>query len=182
MESKEEYIRLLEERDNYIKEIKKIEQLPEVIKYKELVKFKDLINEQIIISLTRYKEKEYNACNHICVNVKHTNNYVYKGCIKCGLNEYILTVLDNFKNIKLSDLPIQYRIIYNYLYNNPYTLHNNTYDLNIDYDLEKAHSIYENIIETHSNLSEKEIMKEFFNTISSKEDIHNNIIKLKINK
>lgn len=182
MENREEYIKLLEERDNYIKEIKKLEQLPDVIKYKELIKFKDLIDEQIIINLTKYKEKEYNACNHICVNVKHIDNHVYKGCIKCGLNEYILIALDNFKNIKLSELPIQYRVMYNYLYNNPYTLHNNTYDLNIDYDLEKAHLIYEHIIETYGNLSGKDIMKEFLNTITSKEDTHNNVIKLKINK
>lgn len=105
------------------KELQALEQNSLVKKYIELNNTKkELLSQQKQL----YKDlrlEQFSSCKHILVATFYENDsfegrtYNYYGCIKCGLDQKIFSLLERYD--RLDDLPFEQKIMYEYLYENP---------------------------------------------------------------
>ena len=158
---KDNYNQILSERKEIIEQINDLEEDETVKKYIELhSKNKELETQQKDL-YKQIKVGEYSSCNHIWVHVLHDydslegRSYDYHGCIKCGLDNSVLFLKQNYGSANF--LAFDQRIMYDYITSDyPYNSGISA-DLSCDFDLAKAY--YAKIKEIHPDADDETIVK-----------------------
>ena len=170
---KEEYERITLERKLVSEEIKKISENDIVKRYFELCKRNNQLTNAQKELYTDIKSDEYLDCNHIWVTeFKDYDAYegrteTYCGCIKCGLDEKVLYLMEYNPDYRC--LTLDQQIMYDVMQNNHYYGGIHT---DIVCNLELAKAIYKRINEVHPNISDQLARKYFeiaLNNIRTKE-------------
>lgn len=164
------------ERQQLIDEIKQIEEKSIIKRYLELKqKNKYLLDKQKKL-IKEMKIKEFDCCEHLWITTKVDHDYIegrsqiFRGCIKCGLNQEIFDKANSAFMIEF--LPLEDQIMYNYMKNNQY-MRGKKLQVSCDFDLAK--SIYLKIKTNNPDIDD-EIACQFF------EITVNNIEKNKLNE
>ncbi len=159
---KEKYKNLIEERAQIISEIKELEENEIVSKYLELSSRLTKIDEERIETYKKMKYQEFSSCSHITINTYieydswEGRYYIYRGCIKCGLDRRILLQADNGRYVKW--MPLSQQVMYNFL--KEYSYHGGI-DTNVTCDINLARAIYQKIKEIHPNIDDETARKYF---------------------
>ena len=157
-----EYEKIVEERKKVLNEIDTLKENDIVKKYFELCKRNSNLSRTEDELYSQIKTDDYTCCNHIWVNVlKDYDDYeghteVYWGCMKCGLDEKVIYLMEYNYNYKSLDR--DQKIMYNYIQDNYYNrgIHSKKFC-----NLDLAMSIYRKIKEKHPNIDDKTALKYF---------------------
>ena len=101
---KNKYEQVSLERKDILDKIKVLKEDERVKEYFSLCKKNDELANQQKDLYEKIKDKDYSSCNHLLVTVLHDydriegRSYDYHGCVKCGLNEKVLYVMECFNN------------------------------------------------------------------------------------
>ena len=157
---KEKYDQIVAERQGVIEQINVLAENEFVKKYFALRKQNDkLVSEQEDL-YRQIKVGEYSSCNHIWVNTLHDydswegRSYDYCGCVKCGLDERVLHLMESYRDPKL--LTFNDRIMYDFMKGFDYQV---GIDTGIMCDLDFAKSIYEKVKEIHPDADDATVVK-----------------------
>lgn len=159
---KEEYEKITIERKIVLDEIKELSENEIVKKYFDLCKKNNNLATEQMELYTDIKTDEFLNCNHIWVNtLKDYDSYegrteTYCGCIKCGLDERVLYLMEY--NPDYHALTQEQQIMNDIMQNNYY---NRGIHTNIFCNLDLAKAIYKRILETHPNISDSLARKYF---------------------
>ena len=157
-----EYEEIVEERKKVLSEIDVLKENDIVKKYFELCKRNSNLSRTENELYSQIKQDDYTYCNHIWVNVlKDHDEYegtteIYCGCIKCGLDEKILYLMEY--NPNYNSLTQDEKIMYDYMQDNYY---NRGIHSKVFCNLDLAMSIYKKIKEKHPNIDDKTALKYF---------------------
>lgn len=153
---KKEYNEIIEQRRRIIEEIQPLEENEIVKKYFELKRQNEILYEKQLALYKKMKNEEYDSCEHILVysEIEHDRyegrTYKKCGCIKCGLNENVLTSQRNW-------LQFNEKIMYDYLSEKRLR----GVETKIACDLDLAQAIYSKIKVAHPNLDDNTAKKYF---------------------
>jgi len=159
---KDEYEGIIEEQKKITAQLEELEKNEVVIKYRELSHRLVQIDKAREEAYKKMKYEEYSSCSHISVNTYIERDrmegrvYIYRGCIKCGLDRRILAQADNGRDIKW--MPLYYQVMYNFLQEHGYY---NGIDTHITCDINLARAIYQKIKEAHPNIDDETARKYF---------------------
>ena len=157
---KAKYEQVVLEKEDIIKRISILAENEKVKEYLSLCKQNDELASQQKNLYKSIKIKDYSSCDHVWVRVLHdydrheSHSYNYYGCVKCGLNEKVLYLMELYNNP--DELNLDERIMYNFLENN-YSLGGTHTKLSCDLDLAKA--IYSKIKESHPDIDNETAVK-----------------------
>ncbi len=155
-----EYNKLIEQRNKIIEEIKSFKESETVKKYLELTRLNEELYNQQLSLYKRIKEEKYTSCKHILVISEiggdryHGHSHKSRGCIKCGLNDKVLSFNRN-------ELSPSEKIMYDCLKKDLHRLRG--IETKVACDLTLACAIYKEIKETYPNIDD-ETTVEYFNT------------------
>lgn len=146
------------ERKNIIQELKKLRESKIIKKYFDLSSRNDELLSQQKKLIREIKTNEYKKCNHIFIMTRYNYDYSFEGlsekfygCVKCGLNEEVLT---KYK-YGIEFLTLEEQIMHDYIR----TYHMGGIYIDKLYDLEEGRSIYNNIKSACSNIDDKTACK-----------------------
>lgn len=154
------YEQVVLERKDIIDRINVLAEDETVKEYFSLCKQNDELASQQKDLYKKIKVKEYSSCNHIWVTILHDydraegRSYNYHGCVKCGLNERVLYLMELYN--KPDELKLDERIMYDFL-KNRCSLGGTNAKLFCDLGLAKA--IYLKIREAHPDIDNETAVK-----------------------
>lgn len=155
-DTKLKYYEVKEYREMLSHEIKDLENYDVVKKYIELNDKAKLLEKKEKELYESFKNKEYDACDHVLVNTKIVTDvydgdvYEYPGCIKCGLDSEVLC-----NNSDL--LPMDKKVMYDYIIKHGIE----GFKTHIACDMDLASSIYTKIKEAHPDIDDELAVKYF---------------------
>ncbi len=155
---KKKYDEVKEQREKIIEKLKPLEENEAVKKYFELRKKNENLYEKQLNLYQEIKKEEYKCCQHVLVysEIEHDRyegrTYRNCGCIKCGLDDRVLSLKLNGYFLSFSQ-----KIMYDYLSKN-YLRGRET---KIVCDLDLARAIYTRIKETHPDIDDNMAIKYF---------------------
>lgn len=157
---KEKYNQIVSERQGIIEQINALAENEFVKEYFELRKINDKLNSEQEDLYKQIKVSEYSSCSHIWVNTLHDfdrlegRSYDYCGCVKCGLDEMVLHLMESYRDPNF--LTLNDRIMYDFMKTYDYQ---SGIDTGIMCDLDLAKNIYEKIIKIHPDADDETIVK-----------------------
>lgn len=159
----EEYKKIELERKKCIKQINELENDEKVKTYFNLCQKNDQLASQQKELYKQIKNEEYSTCNHIWVTTLHNydgiegRSYNYCGCIKCGLDQSVLHIMDNCNS--LNCLTLEQQAMYNYMNNNYY--YKTGINIKMLCNLDLARAIYRKIRFHNQNINDETVRKYF---------------------
>lgn len=171
---KDEYNDYKEQRRKICREIVKLEESPDVIKYKKLINQNRKLKEEEDKIYKAMKLDEYEKCDHILVITESTTqkspkgdfNYSYCGCIKCKLDEKITKYLPS----EVEELPNDKKIQYEYLHKHQF--HINGIETNIPCGVDLGNELYKEIIKYNHDLDNETIAIYFIEAYTKLKEKH----------
>lgn len=160
MSNLEKYNEIIEQSKQIINKIEIFEESTIIKDYLELKKEEATLFEIKHSLYKSMKKDQYASCSHILVysDIEHDRlegrTSKSCGCIKCGLDNSILSYNKKY----LPFLPCDKRIMYNYLEKNSLT---SEIDTKIACDLDLAQAIYSKIIEHNPDIDDETATKYF---------------------
>lgn len=146
------------ERKNIIQELKKLRESKIIKRYFELSSRNEELLSQQNNLIREIKMNEYKKCNHIFIMTKYNYDYSFEGrsekfygCVKCGLNEEVLTKTKH----GIEFLTLEEQVMYDYIR----TYHMDGIYIDKLYDLEEGRSIYNNIKSACPNIDDETACK-----------------------
>lgn len=172
---KEQYDKISSEREKTTIQIDEMENSDVLKRYLDLCKLNKKLENQQKKIYQQMKFEEYLSCNHIwVVALKDYDSceecsHIYHGCIKCGLDDKVLHLMDN--GYSFCDLTLEQKTMYNFLENHLYL---KGISINKSCDLNLAIAIYSKIKEAHPDIDDETARKYFEISLD-------NIRKIKVN-
>ena len=159
MNIKEQYDKVFSERETIIKQISELENNNVVKKYLDLCSQKEQLTNQQKDLYEKMKFKEYSSCEHIWVNVfnfsGYDRTYRYNGCIKCGLDQSVLWLREEYGSNFSTFVPFEKQVMFYFLRERFVS----GTDTKIFCDLSLAKSIYSKIKEARPDIDDETAIK-----------------------
>lgn len=161
MDIKNKYNAVINDLYSIDEELKILKENDIIKRYEQLKKEKILLENDKNELYKIIKNNEYDKCHHLLINtyvkssgVNKDNDIKYCGCLKCGLDEKVKYSASWF--IDYDKLPLDSKIMLDYLNNNPINKNNGN---NILCNLELARAIYNKILEHNPKINDKLALK-----------------------
>ena len=128
----------------------------------ELCNRDNFLAEQQEYLYQQIKVEEYSSCHHIWVKTFQDcdsyegRRYSYYGCVKCGLDEMVIHLMERFNDLDF--LELDQKLMYNFIRANDY-YHDQGIYTSLFCNLDLAKAIYKKIKETHPDIDDDTAIK-----------------------
>ena len=174
---KEQYEKILAERETIARQISELENNDVVKKYLDLRNKNEQSAKQQENLYEQMKIEEYSSCNHIWVIAAHDydswehRSYDYNGCIKCGLDQRVLGLIE--RGAHKEWLSLEHQVMYDAMLMYDDSYRRRGIDTKVVCDLDLAKSVYSKIKKEHPDIDDETAVEYFEIAI---DDIRKNII------
>lgn len=174
-EIKKQYEEIVSERNKLTQEIEELKNNDIIKKYFNLCEKNNQLEKKEKDLYKQIKIGEYSSCDHIWVKAfpyydsKDGRSYDYHGCIKCGLDQRVFHIKEQYSALGwLDGFTPEQEAMYEYMGANS---HNNGIYVFTPCDLELAKVIYLKIKEAHPDIDDETAKKYFEITLDNMKNV-----------